>query len=100
MATAEVRNRIRSGPDYHVTLRDIEEPARGEKGSIAVFKLDFMPPKDIEEYPDLLQESSTGRSQMFLGFSIDEAQGFVRYLHKKGLFESDWFTRLMKGENV
>lgn len=100
MATAVVRNRIRSGPNYHVTLRDVEEPGRGEKGSVAVLKLDFTPPKDIEEYMDTPQETGTGKSQMFLGFSLDEMQGIVRYLHKHGLFESEWFKALVKGENV
>jgi hypothetical protein len=103
MARGYVKNRIRSAPHYYVTLRDVEEPpheAKGIKGLVMDLKLDFRPQADIEDYMDVPSESVSGVSQMFLGLEMDEVQAILRYLNTHGMFKSEWFQALTRGESV
>jgi hypothetical protein len=93
MATAYLKNSIKSGPDYQVVLRDVEDPDQWKMKRtlppLAVLKLDFRPPKDIKDYMDIPPESSSGISQMYLELDEMDMGDILGYAFSHGLLDRE-----------
>jgi len=98
LAQATVKNRIRSGSGYRVSLRSTEIPSNFDKREPVVglamgLKLDFRPPKDIDEMMDIPPQKSDGASQMYIWFSEFDIADIAAYLVNMGLMKSELVQR-------